>query len=112
MITDKKPYEQEETSNHSDFVENKTTSVKNSEQNAEPIQAFKDKLDEDLRRQIYELHRQFNEKQNELHPPEEMYRSKSPSKNDRVSYGLNMFFKKHHEFSMDEDSGGGELALN
>lgn len=39
-----------------------------------------------------------------------MYRTKQKTKNDRVSYGINMFFKQPHEFSEDANQGGGELA--
>ena len=45
-------------------------------------------------------------------PPEEIYRSKITVKHECVNYGLNMYFKKNHEFSQDPDQAGGDLAPN
>ena len=49
---------------------------------------------------------------NRYPPPMEIYRPKRVTKNDLVSYGLNMYFKKYHEFSADPDQAGGDLAPN
>lgn len=46
-------------------------------------------------------------------PPEDIYRSKVSKKHEySVSYGLNMVFKKAHEFSGDPNQAGGDLAPN
>jgi hypothetical protein len=45
-------------------------------------------------------------------PPEDIYRSKVRVKHECVNYGLNMYFKKAHEFSGDPDQAGGDLAPN
>ena len=45
-------------------------------------------------------------------PPEDIYRPKLTVKHDCVNFGLNMYFKKYHEFSSDPDQAGGDLAPN
>lgn len=45
-------------------------------------------------------------------PPEDIYRPKLTVKHDTVNFGLNMYFKKYHEFSTDPDQAGGDLAPN
>lgn len=46
-------------------------------------------------------------------PPLPVYRPKIVvNHDDTVNFGLNMCFKKAHEFSEDPDQGGGPLAAN
>ena len=45
-------------------------------------------------------------------PAEDIYRPKLTVKHDSVNFGLNMYFKKYHEFSTDPDQAGGDLAPN
>ena len=50
-----------------------------------------------------------------LYPPaEEIYIKKNSTITSAfyVRYGLNMYFRKYHEFSQDPDSSGGPLAAN
>ena len=42
----------------------------------------------------------------------DVFRPPKNQASDHIAYGLNIYFKKPHKFSMDPDQGEGPLAAN
>ena len=56
--------------------------------------------------------KQNMQNQNLYPPPLEVYKPKVSTTYEYVNFGLNMYFKKPHKFSLDPGQGGGDLAPN
>mmetsp|Transcript_29053 Transcript_29053/g.43814 ORF Transcript_29053/g.43814 Transcript_29053/m.43814 type:complete len:146 (+) Transcript_29053:965-1402(+) len=91
----------------------KTAELKDSDSNSEKLRFDKlmeEAKNEDPKRKPFDYKQQGADPL--YPPPEEIYKSKITVKHECVNYGLNMCFKKNHEFSADTDQAGGDLAPN